>query len=174
MSPPHSNIRSLPIVDLVGNKHNKNIPFHSGPKRTFCLKRSLTNPDIGIYVALEDQWIDECTPERKNELINFWQKRLYSSRERTLAMVRNSTQMVGLLHSEHARYLLQNSNKCRASQLGPRHSPGMTYSDTAFASLTRWDGANAFQVFSQTTDYKDLTRVSIGSPSEVCKSDVCI
>jgi len=22
--------------------------------------------------------------------------------------------------------------------------------------------------------YKDLTRVSIGSPSEVCKSDVCI
>ena len=83
-SPSHSNIRSLPIADLVGHKHNKNIPPHSGPKRTFCLKRSLTTPDVGIYVALEDQWIDECTPERKEELIHFWQKRLYLSRERTI------------------------------------------------------------------------------------------
>ena len=123
-SPSHSNIRSLPTADLVGHTHNKRIPPHSGPKRTFCLKRSLTNPDVGIYVALEDQWIDECSPERKEDLINFWQKRLYLSRERTLATLRNTTQMVGLLHSEHSRYLLRNSTKCRAPQLGSRRSPG--------------------------------------------------
>jgi len=55
--------------------------------------------------------------------------------------------MVDLLHSEHARYLLRNSTKCRAPQLGSRRSPGTTYTDTVFASLISWDGANAFQVF---------------------------
>ena len=63
----HPNIRSLLTTDLVGHKHNKHIPPHSGPKRTFCLKRSRTNPDIGIYIALEDQLIDECTHERKSK-----------------------------------------------------------------------------------------------------------
>jgi len=147
MSSSHSNIWSLPITDLVGHKHNIHIPSHSGPKRTFCLKRSLTNPDIGIYIASEGQWIDEFTPERKDELINFWQNRLYLSRELTLATLWNTTQVVGLLHSQHARYLLRNSTKCKAPQLGSRRSPGTTYTDTVFASLTSWDGANAFQVF---------------------------
>ena len=172
-SPPHSNTRSLPTADLVGYKHNKNIPPHSGPKRTFCLKRSLTNPDVGIYVALEDQWIDECTPERKEELINFWQKRLYLSRERTLATLRNTTQMVGLLHSEHSRYLLRNSTKCRAPQLGSRRSPGTTYTDTAFASLTSCDGANAFQVFIHgTTSHLgiELLRSKKALPSAIINS----
>ena len=74
---------------FVGHKQNNKIPKTSTPRRTFCLKRSLTNPDVGIYVALEDQWIDECSSEHKEELIAFWQKRLYLSRERTLATLRN-------------------------------------------------------------------------------------
>ena len=44
MCSSHSNIRSLLITELVGHKHTNNIPSHSGPKRTFCLKRPLTNP----------------------------------------------------------------------------------------------------------------------------------
>jgi len=63
--------------------------------------------------------------------------------------------MVGLLHSEHSRYLLRNSTKCRAPR--SRRSPGTTYTDTAFASLTSWDGANAFQVFIHgTTSHLDI------------------
>ena len=138
---------SIPIENLIGHKENNKIPKTSTPRRTFCLKRSLKNPDISIYVALEDQWIDECSPTQKEELIAFWQKRLYLSRERTLATLRNTTQMVGLLHAEHARHLLTDFKKCRAPQLGSRRTPGTTYTDTAFASVTSWDGANAFQVF---------------------------
>ena len=141
-----SSLISLPVKTLIGHKQNNKIPKQPTPRRTFCLKRSLTNPDVGIYVALEDQWIDECSPERKEELIAFWQKRLYLSRERTLATLRNTTQMVGLLHSEHARHLLNDFKKCRAPQLGSRRTPGTTYTDTTFASVTSWDGANAFQV----------------------------
>ena len=44
MCSSHSNMRSLPITELVGHKHTNNIPSYSGPKRTICLKRSLTNP----------------------------------------------------------------------------------------------------------------------------------
>jgi len=146
-SPKGTSLISIPIKNLIGHKENNKIPKTSTPRRTFCLKRSLRNPEVGIYVALEDQWIDECSPPQKEELIAFWQKRLYLSRERTLATLRNTTQMVGLLHSEHARHLLNDFKKCRAPQLGSRRTPGTTYTDTAFASVTSWDGANAFQVF---------------------------
>ena len=111
-SPKGTSLISIPIKNLIGQ--NNKIPKTSTPRRTFCRKRSLKNPDIGIYVALEDQWIDECSPTQKEELIAFWQKRLYLSRERTLVTLRNTTQMVGLLHAEHARHLLTDFKKCRA------------------------------------------------------------
>jgi len=42
------------------------------PKRNFCLKRSLRNPDVGVYISLEGNWIDECQPDEKEKLIDFW------------------------------------------------------------------------------------------------------
>jgi len=64
-------------------------------------------------------------------------KTLYLSGERTLATLRNTSQMVGPLHSEHARHLLNDFKKCRAPQLGSRRTLGTTYTDTAFAGMAR-------------------------------------
>lgn len=133
--------------DLISNKNNKKIPKKIMPKRSFCLKRSLRNPDVGVYISLEDNWIDECQPDEKEKLIDFWQKRLYTSKEQTLSTLRNTTQMVSLLEAEHMRPTMRDFRTSRAPQLGSRRIKGTVYTDTAFASTPSIDGATAFQVF---------------------------
>ena len=64
------------------------------PKRSFCvIKRSLRNPDVDVYISLEDNWIDECQPDEKEKLVEFCQKRLYTFKEQALSTLRNTTQM---------------------------------------------------------------------------------
>ena len=142
-----STLNHADICDVISNKNNKKIPKKIVPKRTFCLKRSLRNPDVGVYIALEDHWIDDCRPDGKEELVKFWQKRLYTSKEQTLSTLRNTTQMVSLLEAEHVRPTMRDFRKSRAPQLGSRRIKGTVYTDTAFASTPSIDGATAFQVF---------------------------